>query len=110
MVFNNQAFGSLNRRTLVKRFGMVAAGTLAVSISPTFALANDNNRLNDNASGHKPSGFNVVLVHGAFADASSWSEVSWLLQHQGHNVLAVQLPLRPRLPTMWRLSSKPWPL
>jgi pimeloyl-ACP methyl ester carboxylesterase len=36
---------------------------------------------------------NVVLVHGAFADGSSWSEVIPLLQAAGLNVSAVQNPL-----------------
>ena len=36
---------------------------------------------------------NIVLVHGAFADGSSWSKVIPLLQAKGYNVIAVQNPL-----------------
>ena len=36
----------------------------------------------------------VVLVHGAFADASSWTGVIELLQQQGHTVVAPPNPLR----------------
>ncbi|GLH84271.1 alpha/beta hydrolase [Bradyrhizobium sp. SSBR45R] len=36
---------------------------------------------------------NVVLVHGAFADGSSWSEVAARLLAKGYNVSAVQNPL-----------------
>ncbi len=36
---------------------------------------------------------NVVLVHGAWADGSSWSEVIRLLEKAGLNVVAVQNPL-----------------
>ncbi len=36
---------------------------------------------------------NVVLVHGAWADGSSWSNVIPLLQEKGYNVTAVQIPL-----------------
>jgi pimeloyl-ACP methyl ester carboxylesterase len=36
---------------------------------------------------------NIVLVHGAWADASSWSKIIPLLAAQGLNVTAVQLPL-----------------
>ena len=36
---------------------------------------------------------NIVLVHGADADGSSWSKVIPLLQNAGHSVVAVQLPL-----------------
>jgi pimeloyl-ACP methyl ester carboxylesterase len=36
---------------------------------------------------------NIVLVHGAFADGSSWSKVASILQKKGYNVTAVQNPL-----------------
>lgn len=36
---------------------------------------------------------NVILVHGAFADGSSWAKVIALLQAKGYNVVAVQNPL-----------------
>jgi pimeloyl-ACP methyl ester carboxylesterase len=36
---------------------------------------------------------NVVLVHGAFADGSSWASVIPILQASGLNVIAVQNPL-----------------
>ena len=35
---------------------------------------------------------NVVLVHGAFADGSSWSKVIPLLQEMDYHVVAVQNP------------------
>jgi pimeloyl-ACP methyl ester carboxylesterase len=37
--------------------------------------------------------FNVILVHGAWADGSSWSKVIPLLAAKGMTVTAVQLPL-----------------
>jgi pimeloyl-ACP methyl ester carboxylesterase len=36
---------------------------------------------------------NIVLVHGAFADGSSWATVIPLLHEKGYNVIAVQNPL-----------------
>jgi pimeloyl-ACP methyl ester carboxylesterase len=36
---------------------------------------------------------NIVLVHGLWADGSSWNKVIPLLQNAGHKVIAVQLPL-----------------
>jgi pimeloyl-ACP methyl ester carboxylesterase len=46
------------------------------------------------ASGPTPSGAtNIVLVHGAFADGSSWSRVIPLLEAKGFNVSAAQNPL-----------------
>ncbi|WP_238394671.1 alpha/beta fold hydrolase [Pseudoxanthomonas wuyuanensis] len=40
-----------------------------------------------------PQARNVVLVHGAWADGSSWSEVIPLLHDAGLNVVSVQNPL-----------------
>jgi pimeloyl-ACP methyl ester carboxylesterase len=34
----------------------------------------------------------VILVHGAWADGSSWAKVIPLLAARGHSVTAVQLP------------------
>jgi pimeloyl-ACP methyl ester carboxylesterase len=36
---------------------------------------------------------NIVLVHGAFADGTSWSKVIPLLEAEGYHVVAVQNPL-----------------
>lgn len=36
---------------------------------------------------------NIVLVHGLFADGSSWAKVIPLLQAKGYNVISVQNPL-----------------
>lgn len=43
--------------------------------------------------GHTPPVRNVVLVHGAYADGSSWAKVIPLLQAAGVNVTSVQNPL-----------------
>lgn len=42
-------------------------------------------------AGGKPT---IVLVHGAFADASSWNGVAERLQQQGYTVIATANPLR----------------
>src|SRR5260370_25107504 len=36
----------------------------------------------------------IVIVHGAFADASSWNEVIERLQQQGYDIIAPPNPLR----------------
>jgi pimeloyl-ACP methyl ester carboxylesterase len=36
---------------------------------------------------------NIVLVHGAFADGSSWSKVIPLLEEKGYHAVAVQNPM-----------------
>ncbi len=36
---------------------------------------------------------NIVLVHGAWADASSWNNVAHVLKRKGYHVTAVKIPL-----------------
>ena len=48
---------------------------------------------------------NVVLVHGAYADGSSWSEVIPLLQHAGLNVTARTLATTSVAPISYRRRS-----
>jgi pimeloyl-ACP methyl ester carboxylesterase len=43
-------------------------------------------------SSHANTNATVVLVHGAWADGSSWSQEVAILQQRGLNVVAVQLP------------------
>jgi len=45
------------------------------------------------ADGASAKARNVVLVHGAWADGSSWAKVIPLLEKEGLNVVAVQNPL-----------------
>jgi pimeloyl-ACP methyl ester carboxylesterase len=52
-------------------------------------LTTDETTAQATASGIK----NIVLVHGTWADGSSWSKVIPLLEAKGFNVLAVQNPL-----------------
>ncbi len=46
------------------------------------------------APANPPAGVrNIILVHGAFADGSSWAKVIPILQAKGYHVTAVQNPL-----------------
>jgi pimeloyl-ACP methyl ester carboxylesterase len=88
------------RRTFLKRTGIVAGTTalagagamafLSHATSSVFAASASNTT---NAHPSAGAGINVLLVHGAFVDASSWNKVIPLLQAQGFNVLTVQLPM-----------------
>src|SRR5258707_15427330 len=60
----------------------VGALTMAVTSQPSAAA--------DNSA---PGVRNVVLVHGAWADGSSWAKVIPLLEKAGLNAVAVQNPL-----------------
>ena len=80
----------INRRTFVS---MVAAGAASTLIQGNAAAAQS-----------APKARNVVLVHGLFADGSSWSEVIARLQAAGLNATAVQNPLT-TLPVRFRGDS-----
>lgn len=68
----------MSRRT----FTSMLAATLTATLMPTVGRG-----------GNRPAARNVVLVHGLFADGSSWSEVIPRLQAAGLNVTSVQNPL-----------------
>jgi pimeloyl-ACP methyl ester carboxylesterase len=63
---------------------LMFAGALAVTLAAPPSVAADNN-----AGAVR----NVVLVHGAWADGSSWAKVIPLLEKAGLNAVAVQNPL-----------------
>jgi pimeloyl-ACP methyl ester carboxylesterase len=60
------------------------------------------------------AGPSVVLVHGAYADGSSWSEVIKLLHGEGVTATAVQNPLTSLADdvahTHWVLAQQPGPV
>lgn len=62
---------------------IAAAALGAAALNATAAPA-------DSTAPHQPT---VVLVHGAFADGSTWNQVIALLQAKGLKVVAVQNPL-----------------
>lgn len=69
--------------------------TIKQFFSAAFTTAIAASSMTDNAvPTNKLKGVkNIVLVHGAFADGSSWSKVVTKLQAKGYNVIAVQNPL-----------------
>jgi pimeloyl-ACP methyl ester carboxylesterase len=69
----------------MKKF--IPLAILAILIVPAYVVAVRS----DTGSGPKPS---IVLVHGAWADGSSWSGVIQRLQEQGYTVYAPANPLR----------------
>ena len=79
------------RRTFVKRVGALAGATLFLGQTTLSAHAESSRE--GEPSYPSGAGINVLLVHGAYVDASSWSKVIPLLQATGYNTLAVQLPL-----------------
>jgi pimeloyl-ACP methyl ester carboxylesterase len=70
----------IHRKPTFLRIFALFSLSLALATAPTDVRAEDE----------KPS---VVLVHGAFADGSSWGRVISLLQAEGLHVVSVQNPL-----------------
>jgi pimeloyl-ACP methyl ester carboxylesterase len=83
----------------IKFFGYVCLNvTLLVPLmSPTYsAFASSENKTLMQPQGIQSmstNATNIVLVHGFWADGSSWSKVIPILRNAGHQVIAVQLPL-----------------
>ena len=73
---------------------VMITGLLSVAY---FGVANsqENNTLiqQEGVQGMSSNGTNIILVHGGWADGSSWSKVITKLKDSGHNVVAVNMPL-----------------
>jgi len=67
-----------------RQFSTRVAATIGLAAAARLAVA---------APAAAPAVRNVVLVHGAYADGSCWSDVIALLQHAGLRATAVQNPL-----------------
>ena len=72
--------------------------TLTATGFPGMASAQENKTAMQsqglqNTAAANTTEMNVILVHGAWVDGSSWSEVIPILEKSGHRVIAVQLPL-----------------
>ncbi|CAL9334889.1 hypothetical protein SUDANB105_00150 [Streptomyces sp. enrichment culture] len=80
----------MNERSTTRRRTIMAAGAAAV----TAAIAGPQQHAVAAGRRGDPSAPTVVLVHGAFADGSSWTPVIERLQRSGHTVVAVANPLR----------------
>jgi pimeloyl-ACP methyl ester carboxylesterase len=70
---------------------------IVIFTSPSFSCfaSTENNTLTQSQGiqGLTKNTTNIVLVHGAWADGSSWSKVIPILKEAGHQVIAVQMPL-----------------
>jgi pimeloyl-ACP methyl ester carboxylesterase len=74
----------------IAKIGKTAVILLLIAASNASAQAAPSAKLASNSRIAKPT---IVLVHGAFADASSFQYLIPLLQKDGYNVVAVQNPL-----------------
>jgi pimeloyl-ACP methyl ester carboxylesterase len=102
----NKMFKKINRRSFITEattnnriiqlllVGMILASFVVGTFhsQSSFAssgrpIARERTSSNDARNAAKPT---IVLVHGAFADATSWQHVIPILERDGYNVIAVQ--------------------
>src|SRR4051812_47621286 len=81
---------SIPRRTGMRALGIFAAFALALTVLLPHQAAQAAT-LSAPAQPAKPT---IVLVHGAWADSSSWTPVTLALQTAGYAVLVPPNPLR----------------
>jgi pimeloyl-ACP methyl ester carboxylesterase len=82
--------------TIARRFSsLLVASPLVLAMAaaslPTAEAASGADATASSGAGGKPT---VVLVHGAFAESSSWNAVTGRLLAKGYHVVAVANPLR----------------
>ncbi|BAV05038.1 Pimeloyl-ACP methyl ester carboxylesterase [Filimonas lacunae] len=77
----------MNAKYLVA--GITGTALAAMSLS-VMSFVNAPKKVMSSNESDKPT---IVLVHGAFADGSSWNKVIPILQKKGYRVMAVQNPL-----------------
>jgi len=83
----------VSRRGLGGALGLAAAA-LALGLGGVHHASADDTDRDDRGVAAHARARDVVLVHGAWVDGSSWSDVIELLQRDGYTVRAVQLPLQ----------------
>ena len=79
------------RPALTRRSFAYAITAVAIGLGSVFATGVAAQASASNETEPKPT---IVLVHGAWADASSWNPVTKRLQREGYTVMALANPLR----------------
>lgn len=84
----------------IRSLALICLGLIliaSVASNTYFGYASSDNRTSIESAGLKnmtsTNDTNIVLVHGAGSDGSSWSKVIPILTDAGHRVIAAQLPL-----------------
>jgi pimeloyl-ACP methyl ester carboxylesterase len=84
-------FRSLVRPGSTRTLSGLVALMLALVVTLLLSSASSNASSVSTGGGPKPT---IVLVHGAFADASGWAGVELRLQRKGYTVIAPANTLR----------------
>src|SRR5918994_2379323 len=88
----------IKRMKNIKSFGLLCLsiilllGFMSSASSSSATTENKTLMQPQGVQGMATNATNIVLVHGLWADGSSWSKVIPILQNAGHKVIAVQLP------------------
>jgi pimeloyl-ACP methyl ester carboxylesterase len=97
---NNEMYRIRSKQKVLILLCLSIAITTSLASTTDFGLATPENKTLMQSQGIQSmstNATNIVLVHGGWADGSSWSKVISILHeagHQvGHRVIAVQLPL-----------------
>jgi pimeloyl-ACP methyl ester carboxylesterase len=82
------------RMVVVGLFLGIAGTSLLGAQTSSQLVADTGMRIGDGAKAAEPAAKpTIVLVHGAFADATGWQHVIPIFERDGYNVIAVQNPL-----------------
>ena len=89
---------ALHQKAKVSVLLCLSIAIIASLVSSTYigaANSQQNNTLiqPEGLQGMSSNGTNIILVHGGWADASSWSKVITILKDSGHKIVAVNMPL-----------------
>jgi pimeloyl-ACP methyl ester carboxylesterase len=96
MHFNDEMYRITSKYKVFIFLCLSIAITTSLASNVYFGLAIPENKTLMQLQGIQnmsTSGTNIVLVHGGWADGSSWSKEIPILRDAGHKVVAVQLPL-----------------
>src|SRR5918999_2415172 len=93
---NDEMYRIRSKQKVLILLCLSIAITTSLASTTDFGLATPENKTLMQSQGIQSmstNATNIFLVHGGWADGSSWSKVISILHEAGHQVIAVQLPL-----------------
>jgi pimeloyl-ACP methyl ester carboxylesterase len=93
---NDEMYRIRSKQKVLILLCLSIAITTSLASTTDFGLATPENKTLMQSQGIQSMSTNatdIVLVHGGWADGSSWSKEIPILENAGHHVIAVQLPL-----------------
>jgi pimeloyl-ACP methyl ester carboxylesterase len=93
---NDEMYRIRSKQKVLILLCLSIAITTSLASTTDFGLATPENKTLMQSQGLQSmstNATNIVLVHGGWADGSSWSKEIPILENTGHRVIAVQLPL-----------------